>query len=119
MIINILLDYKKVAGIVKQSLPTTMARICSNVKNRQDRAKEKSAKLLGKQIKKYQLDKNQVLIVDGTDKLDRSLTGLVAMQIAQKYKKPTLVLQKDKDNFIGSGRNFNDSPLDFRGYLDQ
>ena len=117
----ILLDYKKRSGeIVKQSLPVTMARICSNVKNRQDRAKKKSAKLLEKQIKKYQLDKNQVLIVDGTDKLDRSLTGLVAMQIAQKYKKPTLVLQKDKDNFIGSGRNFNDSPLlDFRGYLDQ
>lgn len=90
-----------------------VARIATNVRSRQNREKEKSMEFLSKRIEANQLDRHQLLIVkvskDDEVPLPQTITGLVAMELLKKYKKPTLVLRPKSDGdggtvFAGSGR---------------
>ena len=51
--------------------------------------------------------------------VDGVYTGLIAIKIANEYRKPTLILRKVDDKWSGSGRNFDRCPLDsFKDLLD-
>jgi single-stranded-DNA-specific exonuclease len=64
------------------------------------------------------LDNNKVLFVPVTEILDKNLTGVTAIKIANNYNKPCLLLRKTEKGFEGSGRNSNGSPIeDFRNFL--
>lgn len=122
---NETIPYKKrgTTEAIDQPLPEAMARISANIKGRQDRARDKGVALIEEKIAEKGLDKNKVLIIDTTDILDDSLTGLVAMQLAQKYKRPTILLklkEQKKDNFIfgGSARGYENGAIrDFRQFV--
>lgn len=104
------------------SLQKTMARVCNNVKSRQDTEVRKFMKKIDEEIVRQGLDKNSVIVVDGSDILTKStVTGLVANKIASKYHRPVLMLKSlNKEVFGGSGRNYNQCSLeDFRGFLEQ
>lgn len=89
-----------------------VARIATNVRARQNREKTKSMEFLSKRIEKDNLHANQLLIVtvskDDEVPLPQTITGLVAMELLKKYKKPTLVLRPRNFNgelfYAGSGR---------------
>jgi len=61
---------------------------------------------------------NEAIIVVTTeeDKIDKGFQGLLAMKIAEYYKKPTLVVKKDEDICRGSGRGISSS-VDFKQLL--
>ena len=78
-----------------------VAKMCKNVKARQDNAVKSALKKIEPKIK---IDKNDRCIILNVDKtLNKSHTGLVAGKIADKYKLPTLLYRNvaDKDGFIG------------------
>lgn len=104
-----------------QSLQKTMARVCGNVKGRQDRAVKKSLTEIQGKIKQEGLDKNKILIVNVTGILNTTYTGLVANKLASQYKRPVLLLQEQKSNpkvFGGSGRGYDRHPItDLQVYL--
>ncbi len=109
-------SYKDMESIAEQS-----ARNCVNAKSRQNRIKEQAMELLDIQISNNCLDENKILVVNA-DELDipRTLTGLVAMGIAAKYKKPTILgrITPDGKTLKGSIRGRDNSPLkDFRQFL--
>lgn len=86
-----------------------IARISYNVKERQNREKLKSLKFLTSEIEKNNLQNNQLLIVKvSIDDVPQTITGLVAMELLKRYKKPTLVLRPKNQNgkifYAGSGR---------------
>lgn len=92
--------------IVEENLYEHMARICTNSKSRQNRMKEKYRKEIIENIKKYNLQNNKIIIYNATNKIDKNMTGLMAMDIANIYNRPCLMLRKSKkDLFAGSGRN--------------
>lgn len=96
------------------------ARNCANARNRQNRLKDKAIDLIDIEISNNNLAENKVLLVDvGDMEIDSNLTGLIAMNLAAKYKKPTLVLRDGLDNCIkGSGRGLELSELkDFKKFL--
>ncbi|MBN3352088.1 hypothetical protein CF086_17470 [Clostridium botulinum] len=99
---------------VLKTLQEEMVRICTNAKSRQDRAKAKGIEKLEIKIHEKQLDKNKILIIDGTNELvDSTLTGLVANGLASKYKKPCVLLRKKSDNvYGGSMRDYDMSPIE-------
>lgn len=104
------------------SLQKTMARVCNNVKSRQDAEVRKFMKKIDEVIIKEELDKNSVIAVDGSDILTKStVTGLVANKIASKYHRPVLMLKSfSEDVFGGSGRNYGQGNIeDLRGFLGQ
>lgn len=103
------------------SLQKTMARVCLNVKQRQDVEVSKFMKRLETIIEKDRLYTNSIIIVDGSDILEKpTVTGLVANKISGKYKRPVLMLRDyagEEDYFGGSGRGFGKVSNNFKDLL--
>ena len=90
-----------------------VARTAQNIRGRQNREKEKDMEFLSKRVEDNNLNEHQLLIVtvsrDDEVKIPHSITGLVAMELLKKYKKPTLVLRPKSDGeggtiYAGSAR---------------
>jgi len=100
-----------------QTLQKTMIRESNNIKSRQDKLITKSMEQLVETIEAKKLNDNKVIIVDGTDILEKSFTGLVANKLTNIYKRPIIILKKMKkkdDEIIygGSFRNYNLFPVE-------
>jgi len=105
---------------INESIQTATARRLYNLKNKQNRLRDKGVELIEKRIEEKRLLSNKVLIVNVTDILDKNLTGLVANQISRKYKRPVLLIrQREKSTiFGGSARGYEKGVLkDFKQFL--
>lgn len=89
-------------------------RILTSVKSRQDREIKKALNALETRIAEKDLLRGKLLMINATDIVsNKSLTGLMANKLAEKYKRPTIILkQRDENRFGGSGRNFDMSPIE-------
>lgn len=89
-----------------ETLGQQAARICANAKSRQTRQKDKAIDILEMTVEKNSLNDNKVIIVPVEDNtIDTTLTGLIAMQLVAKYKKPVLVGRETSDGYLrGSTR---------------
>ena len=102
-------------------------RNCTNIKNRQNKARDNSLKIIEEIIKEEKLLDNQIIMVKLSQDyaIDKELTGLVATKIASQYQKPTLILNEviEEDGTIlwaGSGRIFSQSAFThFRKFVDE
>jgi single-stranded-DNA-specific exonuclease len=120
-----ILDGSKVIGSGRNNkgqlvfIEKEMARIAGNIKIRQKKAETNGMKKLTQLVEKDQLG-NKIIILNATNIIERSMTGLVANKIQDKYNRPTLILLKnDKDGlFYGSGRCPSGTKLnEFKKYL--
>lgn len=97
---------------LKEDYYTNIARIASNIRGKQNRQKEKAMAFLDERIMANKLHENAILIVttskDDAVTVPKTMTGLVAMELVKKYRKPVLVLRprtiKKKLHYFGSGR---------------
>lgn len=108
--------------IIQETIYDRAARLSKNAKSRQDKAREKATKTIMDKINENTSDK--VVVYDATDDVDNSLTGVVAMKIADIMHKPCILLQKhisgDKIVYGGSARNIAHSPIDsFKDIVNQ
>ena len=122
------IDGSQMVPCNKRGAKGTMERVdvestreCANAKAKQDKTKKDAVDRLEAKIFKYDLLENKVLFVrlDEDDRFPSELNGLVAMQLAAKYKKPTIVARLNDQGFNrGSARGMNQSELrDFREFL--
>lgn len=102
----------------KENIYDRVARLCGNAKARQSKMVEKSLDEIITKYEKYN-NKNIIFFANVTGVLDSSLTGLVAMKIADRFQKPTLLLRENKSQsaeeckvFSGSARNVNDGAIE-------
>lgn len=104
----------------KETIAEQAARACSNIRNRQNKEKDRAIELLDIQIIENCLDDNKILILNADD-LDtpNTLTGLIAMGVSAKYKKPVLLGRiNNNGDFKGSIRGRGETELkDFRQLL--
>lgn len=114
--------------VIEESIYDRAARLSKNTKARQDKIKEKGVQTL---VAKIEADcsNDKVIIVDGTDDIENGLTGVIAIKIAEMFRKPCVLLNKHISKkivlnsktqkleveetivFGGSSRNFNNSPI--------
>ena len=101
-------------------------RNCTNIKNRQTKARDASLETIEQIIEENNLLENKILAIKLKPEmaLDKNLTGLVANQLMAKYQRPVLILNKCINNetkeisWEGSGRGYDKSKLDdFRSFL--
>lgn len=100
-------------------------RTCSNIKNRQTRARDDALDTIESLIGQRQLLNNKILSIQLEPQLavDKTLTGLIANQLMSKYQRPVLILNKtaQEDGTIaweGSARGYDKSQLkDFREFV--
>lgn len=103
-----------------ETIAEQSARNCYNARSRQNKEKEKALELLDIQISNDCLDDNKILILNADDiDVSNTLTGLCAMGVSAKYKKPVLLGRVNKDGYLkGSMRGRGESELkDFRSFL--
>ena len=98
------------------------ARLATNAKARQDKAVKTLMPVVCEWIENHKADEKNIVFARLPDDAEPELSGLIAIRIANKYHKPTLILRYNEDAnggyFTGSGRNFDNSPLDsFRDLL--
>ena len=97
------------------------ARECTNAKTRQNNMLDKITDTLEIRIHKYGLLDDKILFVrlEDEDDFPTEINGLVAMRLAAKFRKPTLVVRDNHLGFLkGSIRNSPNSPLeDFKDFL--
>lgn len=95
------------------TIQSYMAKKCANVKKRQDDSVKKHVHLLIDSIEQEGLDQHKIIMVEAGE-LPQAYTGLVANKLAQKYKRPCLILRRkgDKEIYGGSGRNYSKFELD-------
>ena len=76
------------AMTIDEDIYSRGARLCKNAKSRQDKLREKSLKTIVDIIEKNNLNKHKIIIVDTTKLLDNSLTGVVAIKVAEHFNLP-------------------------------
>jgi single-stranded-DNA-specific exonuclease len=71
-------------------------RNCTNIKNRQTKARDNALETIENLIEERQLLKNKILVIQLDEKytIDKNLTGLIANQLMAKYQRPVLLLNK-------------------------
>lgn len=103
-----------------ETVAEQVTRNCVNARARQNKEKDKAIELLDIQIMNDCLDENKILILNADDlNVSTNLTGLIAMGISAKYKKPTLLGRISPDGYLkGSIRGREESELkDFKSFL--
>ena len=122
------IDGSQMVPCNKRGAKGTMERVdiestreCVNAKSKQDKTKLEAVERLEAKIFKHDLLENKVLFVrlEDTERFPSELNGLIAMQLAAKYKKPTIGARLNDQGFDrGSARGMNQSELrDFREFL--
>lgn len=106
--------YKKRGSseIIDEDIYTRAARLCKNIKSRQDKMRDE----LCEELKADVNPEDKVIMITAPDDVDPGIIGLAAMRIADWAGKPCILL-KDQGNgvYSGSCRNCKNSPVkDFK-----
>lgn len=111
---------KRGAKGTEEMVAIESARECTNAHSHQKKFKEDAVAQLEKKILEYNLLDNKILFIRLEDEdFPAQLNGLVAMQLAAKYKRPTIVARLNDEGYDkGSIRGLNDSGLEsFKDFL--
>lgn len=114
---------KRGANGAMEHVAIESARECVNARAKQNRLLEAAETKIETKIYKHGLLDNKILLVrlDDDDDFPPELNGLLAMKMANKYKRPTLVLRmNDNGELKGSGRGANNGPIEsFKDFLNE
>lgn len=101
---------------IEENIYEHVVRLMQSYKGKQDRMRKKAQP----QLVAMGNDVDKVAIIDATGIIDTGLTGVVAIKVAEDLNSPTILLQKrDDETYGGSGRNFDNSPIeDFRALVE-
>lgn len=92
-------------------------RICNNIKNHQKKLKDENTFSIEQTILEQDLLKDKILIVQipKEKSIHKGLTGLIANELANKYQRPTFILNEAEENgkkvWSGSARNCENSKI--------
>lgn len=105
---------------IYEPIEVNTARMLVNIKQRQNRMRDKGVVLIKDKIKEKNLLQNKLLIVDVTDILDKNLIGLVANGLKDEYKRGTILVRynKEKNTMTGSLRGYDKGSIkDLKTFL--
>lgn len=86
--------------------------MCTKNKVEQNEDKRRSSNAIIKTITADQIKNDKILIIDATNIIDKSLTGLTAMELATVYQRPVLIGTVTNGVLSGSARNYSGFPCE-------
>ena len=95
-------DKRGAAPGAQEKVCVEIARRASNIRNRQNRIKERGTDLLDMRIHKYNLLDNKVLVIEtfDEDEIPQELRGLICAQFVNKYHRPCAVVKRNTEGFL-------------------
>lgn len=114
-------SHKRGAYGTYDTVANESARECTNAKRHQDDTKKEIASILDHKIEERKLLDNKILFLRLEDSLQfpSELTGLIAMQISARYKRPTIIARLNEDGHLrGSMRGLSNCEISsFKDFL--
>ena len=106
----VLTDKRGAAPGAQEKVCVEIARRASNIRNRQNRIKERGTDLLDMRIHKYNLLDNKVLVIEtfDEDEIPQELRGLICAQFVNKYHRPCAVVKRNSEGFLRGSIRGND-----------
>lgn len=107
-------EYKKRGEkeFTQENIYERAVRFCKNAKSKQNRIVDKQLPLIINHIKNKGQDKHEVIVTNVTDYLESTMTGVVAIKVANEFHKPTILLRdRGNDVYGGSVRVPDSSPI--------
>lgn len=97
-------DYKKRGEkeFTQENIYERAVRFCKNAKSKQNRIVDKQLPLIINHIKNKGQDKHEVIVTNVTDYIESTMTGVVAIKVANEFHKPTILL-RDRGNDVYGG----------------
>lgn len=108
-------EYKKRGQkeFTQENIYERAARLCNNAKKRQKTLVDKQLPKIIEHIKTKEQDKHEVIITNVTDYVENTMTGVLAIKVAEYFHKPCLLLrEREANQFGGSVRVPDNSPID-------
>ena len=119
---ELVISHKRGANGALEKLAIESARECTNARAKQNRILDKAVEELEIKIFKYDLLENKILFIKLEDEdFPSELNGLIAMKLAAKYQRPSIVARlNDEGEVKGSLRGLNESELtSFKAFLEK
>lgn len=107
---------------VRERIVDQSCRNCINIKRRQDKERDIASEKILDLVYNSSLKNDKIIIIclNSQESINKNLVGLIANKIANKLKKPTLILNDNGNFWEGSGRNFSESPIkNLRSFLEK
>lgn len=108
-------EYKKRGEkeFTQENIYEHAARLCNNAKRRQKTLVDKQLPKIIEHIKDKEQDKHEVIITNVTDYIENTMTGVLAIKVAEYFHKPTILLRdRGNDVYGGSVRVPDTSPIE-------
>lgn len=108
-------EYKKRGEkeFTQENIYERAVRFCKNAKSKQNRIVDKQLPLIINHIKNKGQDKHEVIVTNVTDYIESTMTGVVAIKVANEFHKPTILLRdRGNDVYGGSVRVPDTSPIE-------
>ena len=86
--------------------------MCIENKTKQNEDKALSSAKIIKTLTDEQIQNDKILIINATGLLDRTLTGITAMELAAHFKRPVLIGTENNGILSGSIRNYAGFPCE-------
>ncbi|MDO7864796.1 DHH family phosphoesterase [Brochothrix thermosphacta] len=114
-----LIEYKYRKEIKQRSYAKdTLAKLAS-LHNKSKKIKKEGLEGAKLSISKSDVDKRPILLVENMLDVPSEMNGLIAMELSKEYRRPILFMKKGIDGILrGSGRGFERTLPDFRGFLE-
>ena len=107
-------EYKKRGEkeFTQENIYERAARLCKNAKGKQKRIVDKQLPAIIEHIKRRNQDSNEVIATNVTDFIEATMTGVLAIKVAEYFHKPCMLLREREDGeFGGSVRVPDCSPI--------
>lgn len=108
-------EYKKRGEkeFTQENIYEHAARLCNNAKRRQKTLVDKQLPKIIEHIENKEQDKHEVIITNVTDYVENTMTGVLAIKVAEYFHKPTILLRdRGNDVYGGSVRVPDTSPIE-------
>lgn len=108
-------EYKKRGEkeFTQENIYEHAARLCTNAKKRQKTLVDKQLPKIIEHIESKKQDKHEVIITNVTDYVENTMTGVLAIKVAEYFHKPTILLRdRGNDVYGGSVRVPDTSPIE-------
>lgn len=114
-------DYKKRGSteITQENIYEHMARLCTNAHGKQSRTRDKCVPKVIDTYNESKYTDSKIAMIKVDNTVPKTFTGLVAVNVAEKIGKPTIIVRDGKNGMLsGSLRNIDNSYIEnFKDFL--